>query len=132
MSYGSRASTYLETQVLSASPGQLVVMLYDHLLLQLRRARVGIEKGDAATRQAALDKARAVLAELMGTLDYQRGGEIARQLSGIYAFLLAELLEVGLRPSAERLDPLSVIVTDLREAYDTISRQPAAATQEVA
>ena len=130
MSYGTRASTYLETQVLSASPGQLVVMLYDHLLLQLRRARIGIEKGDVAMRQAAFDKARAVIAELLGTLDYQRGGEIARQLSGIYAFLLAELLDVGLQPQVERLDPLSAIVTDLREAFDTIARQPAA--QEVA
>ena len=130
MSYGTRASAYLETQVLSASPGQLVVMLYDHLLLQFRRARIGIEKGDVATRQAALEKSRAVLGELLGTLDYQQGGEIARQLSGIYAFLLAELLDIGLHPRAERLDPLSAIVTDLREAFDTIARQPTA--QEVA
>ena len=130
MSYGTRASTYLETQVLSASPGQLVVMLYDHLLLQFRRTRIAIEKGDVATRQAALEKARAVLTELLGTLDYQQGGEIARQLSGLYAFMLAELLDIGLHPKAERLDPLSAIVTDLREAFDTIARQPTA--QEVA
>lgn len=132
MSYGTRASAYLETQVLSASPGQLVVMLYDHLLLQFRRARLAIEKDDAPARQAALEKARAVLTELLGTLDYQQGGEIARQLSGLYAFLLAELLDIGMKPSPERLDPLSVIVADLREAYDTISRQPATAAQEVA
>ena len=130
MSYGTRASAYLETQVLSASPGQLVVMLYDHLLLQFRRARIAIEKGDVAARQAALEKSRAVLTELLGTLDYQQGGEIARQLSGLYAFLLAELLDIGMHPKAERLDALSGIVTDLREAFDTIARQPTA--QEVA
>ena len=73
MSYGTRASTYLETQVLSASPGQLVVMLYDHLLLQLRRARNGIEKGDVAMRQAAFDKALETLKSAKAIIFDARG-----------------------------------------------------------
>ena len=46
MSYGKQAARYRETEVLTATPGQLVVLLYDHLLISLRRARVAMEAGD--------------------------------------------------------------------------------------
>ena len=43
MTYSRQASRYRETEVLTATPGQLVVLLYDHMLLSLRRARTAME-----------------------------------------------------------------------------------------
>ena len=121
VSYATHAAQYQEVAVRSASPGQLVVMVYDHLLLHLRRARLAVEQGNVELRAASLDKARAALAELLATLDHERGGEIARQLSGVYTFLLAELVDLGLRPSPARLDRVTAMATDLREAFATIA-----------
>lgn len=126
MSYASPAAQYQETAVLSASPAQLVVVIYDHLLVGLRRARLAVEKRDPELRAASFDRCRAALSELLVTLDHERGGEVAKQLSGVYTFLLAELVDLGLRPDVARLDRVIAMVADLREAFDTIARQPAA------
>lgn len=126
MSYASPAAQYQETAVFSASPAQLVVMIYDHLLLSLRRARLGVEKQNPELRGASFDRSRAAVSELLVTLDHERGGEVAKQLSGVYSFILSELVALGLRPDLARLDRVIGMVADLREAFDTIARQPAA------
>jgi flagellar secretion chaperone FliS len=124
VSYATHAAQYQEVAVRSASPGQLVVMVYDHLLLHLRRTRLAMEQGNPDLRIASLDRARAALGELLASLDLERGGEIAKQLSGLYAFLLAELAELGLRPSVERLDRAIGMAGELREAFAAIAATP--------
>lgn len=122
MSYASPAAQYQEAAVRSASPAQLVVMLYDHLLINLRRAKLAVEKQNPELRGASFDRSRAAVSELLVTLDHERGGEVAKQLSGVYAFLLAELVDLGIRPDTARLDRVIGMVADLREAFDTIAR----------
>ncbi len=117
MSYTSQAAAYREMEVLSATPGQLVVILYDHLLVSLRRARLAVDAGNFEMRSSTLEKCRAILTELLVTLDEERGGSIARELSGLYTFILAELVDVGVRPDVVRLDRLTAVVTELREAF---------------
>lgn len=126
MSYATHAAQYQEVAVRSASPGQLVVMLYDHLLVSLRRTRLAIEHPDVERRGAALDRARTALSELLVTLDHERGGEVAQQLSGVYTFLLGELVDAGVRPDLARLDRVLAIVADLRDAFATITQLPPA------
>ena len=129
MSYTSQASRYREMEVLSASPGRLVVLLYDHLLVQLRRAKLAMEQGDVARRAAALERASSAVQELMVTLDHEKGGEIARQLSGIYGFLLGEFLTVGRGRDTAHLERLVGIVTELRDAFATIAGTPVLARE---
>jgi flagellar protein FliS len=124
VSYASHASQYQEVAVRSASPGQLVVMVYDHLLLNLRRARLAVEQGNVELRAASLDRARAALGELLATLDFERGGEIAGQLSGVYAFLLGELTDFGREPSLARLDRIVGIADELRGAFAAVAQTP--------
>lgn len=117
MSYTGQAATYREVEVLSASPGELVVILYDHLLVSLRRARIAVDAGNFELRSGLLEKCRAILGELLATLDHERGGEIARELSGLYAFLLSELVDVGVHADLARLDRITAMVAELREAF---------------
>ena len=126
MSYATHAGQYQEVAVLTASPGQLVVMLYDHLLLSLRRARVAIEQQNVELRAASFDRSRAVLGELLATLDHERGAEIAQQLSGLYSFLLTELLDLGVHPQTARLDRVIGMVAELRDAFAAAAQQPVA------
>ena len=133
MSYATHTAQYQEVAVRSASPAQLVVMVYDHLLLNLRRTRLATEQGNLELRLASLDRARAAIGELLAGLDLERGGEIAAQLNGLYAFFLAELVDIGLRPTAARLDRLIEMVAELRESFATIAAAPATpAAREVA
>jgi flagellar protein FliS len=117
MSYTTNANQYREMAVLSASPAQLLTMLYDHLLVTLRRARIAMEAGSIERRGEYLGKCQDVIAELLVTLDHERGGEIASRLSGLYVFFIRELFELGRTNDVARLDSVTALVGELREAF---------------
>ena len=112
-----RGDRYKEMEVLSATPGALVVMVYDHLLTSLLRARVAIIAGDVESRVAEFGRSRDAIGELLATLDRERGGAVAQQLGGLYTFFLRELTYLGTDPSVARLDRVVAMVRDLREAF---------------
>jgi flagellar protein FliS len=128
MSYGKQAARYRETEVLTATPGQLVVLLYDHLLVSLRRARAAMEAHDDEVRSENLEKSRDVLTELLVTLDGERGGEVAANLGALYSFLLGELVQVGVRSDVQRLDRVTHMIGELRDAFAQLAASPATAT----
>jgi len=112
-----RGDRYKEMEVLSATPGALVVMVYDHLLTTLLRARSAIVAGDVETRVTEFGRARDAIGELLATLDVERGGAVAAQLGGLYTFFLREITVVGAEASVSRLDRVVAMVRDLREAF---------------
>jgi flagellar secretion chaperone FliS len=121
MSYASPAVAYREREVLAAAPGRLVVIVFDHLLVNLRRARVAMEANNASARAESIAKAREAVMELLATTDIDRGGVIASNLRSIYVFLLRELVTLGSRNDVARVDGFVRIVTDLRDAFATIT-----------
>ncbi len=135
MSYGAfakQASRYREAEVLSASPAQLVVIVYDHLLVNMRRARLLLGPAETSARSDALERSRAALTELLVTLDHDKGGDLAVRLSSIYTFMLGELATLGVRPDGERLDALVALATELRDAFAQASQSISATEPLVA
>lgn len=108
---------YKEMEVLSATPGELVVMVYDHLLTSLLRARTAIAAHDIEARVTEIARARDAVGELLATLDREKGGAVASQLFGLYTFFLRELTTLGTSPAIERIDRITVMVRELREAF---------------
>jgi flagellar protein FliS len=117
MTYKAQAAKYQETEILSASPGRLVVLLYDQLIVSLRRTRAAIEAGNIEQRCAAMNKSRDILMHLLGTLDREKGGEIASRLSGLYAWMIQELLDVSRSPGVARLDRVLRVAGELRDGF---------------
>jgi flagellar protein FliS len=105
---------------MTASPQQLVVMLYDGAIRFLRQAEVAAEEGAWAHAGDRVTLAEAILDELLVTLDKERGGEIAVQLQAIYAFSKKLLIEARLQRDAERLRQVAGLLRPLREAFDEI------------
>ena len=132
MSYTRQATRYRETEVLTATPGQLVVLLYDHLLLSLRRARTAMDARDVEAQSVSLEKGRDVLTELLVTLDRDRGGEVASNLAALYSFLLGELVQVGIRGDVARLDRVTGMIGDLRDAFALASTSVVATAAQTA
>ncbi|MEW5916646.1 MAG: flagellar export chaperone FliS [Gemmatimonadota bacterium] len=126
--YAAQTRRYQEVQVLSASPGELVVMIYDHLLSNLVKASraLGSSPQELEQRSKALSVSRAAVAELLATLDAEKGGEIAHTLRSLYAFFLMELSTLGVTPDGDRLDRLTRMVQELREAFASALTQTAA------
>lgn len=123
MSYTRQAANYRELEVLSASPDRLVIMLFEHLVVQLERARLATERQDLARQVEGLTTARAIVGELLATLDFEQGGEVANHLSGLYQFMLLELVDVGQRGDMAMMRRLSGIAGELRDGFAGAAEQ---------
>ncbi|HET7275512.1 MAG TPA: flagellar export chaperone FliS [Longimicrobiaceae bacterium] len=117
MTYGSQSSAYLENEVLSRAPEWLIPLLYEHLVANLTRAAVQIEIGEKTGSATSLDKASTIVFELLRTLDLERGGEIAENLSSLYSYYAGEIIRVGTSSDAERLQKIIDWATELHESW---------------
>ena len=117
MSYQRMTDAYQTTSVLSTSREQLVPVLYEHLLVSLRRASKQIESGDIEGKAESVEKASAILYELLGSLDYDADQELTSRLASLYTYFLKELSEASWSLKARRLDPLIEMVGSLHESW---------------
>lgn len=127
---GSSAVTsarYRDAELASASPGQLVVMLFDKCLLTVRRAEAAF--ADPAVRAEHVCKAAEMVAELRASLDFEAGdgGALSRQLDALYAWAGAELYRAHREQAPARLAPVLRVLGELREAFAGAQAQLAAA-----
>lgn len=120
------AAAYREREVMTASPARLVVIMFDHLLANLRRASMAADGDQIDPYAEGLNRARDTVMELLVTIDTERGGDIAKQLRWIYTFVLGELVELIRARDADRIERLSGIVGELRSAFVVISSEPIA------
>jgi flagellar protein FliS len=93
--------------------GWLVPVLYERLSQALRLAQVAIVAGDIAGKSAALERASAVVFELLAAVDFQQGGELAPRLAALYGFFASELLVIGRTSDREQLGRLLDMITVL-------------------
>ena len=128
--YASQASRYRDAELLSATPGQLVVMLYDKMLLTLRRARVACETDQIEARCEHVVKVIDMVTELRVSLDHEQGGAISAQLDALYDFMLRELVDATRRKSVAKLDVVIGIAAELRDAFAQIVATGASAAPE--
>jgi flagellar protein FliS len=113
---------YRSNAVLTASPGQLVLMLYDGALKALALARQGFAEPESNYRRIAiineqLLKAQAIFNELQSGINHEAGGEFARTLDGLYDYYTRRLLEANLRKTEEPVIEVERLVRELRDAW---------------
>lgn len=116
-------NAYREVSVRTATQGKLIVMLYDEAVKQLDQA---ISLLNAKTRQLdkvhnSLIKTQDIVTELMAGLDFDRGGEIARNLMSLYVFFNEKVREGNLKKDPEPLVQVKAFLVDLRSAWAQIA-----------
>jgi flagellar protein FliS len=117
MAYVSAKSAYQQVEVTTLSPQRLVVLLYTHLLSNLKLARHHLEQHEVEQRIERMMKAFAIIQELHVTLDYEAGGPIARNLAQLYAFWMQEIVKLNSRPDRAALDKLVHMVAEMHGAW---------------
>ncbi len=116
--YFAQARAYRENAVLGRTPEQLVPLLYEHLLVQLVRGGQRIRAGDIEGKADALSRASDTLFELLESLDFGAGGEVATRLSTLYHYFLREAEIAGRAMDPAPLDRLVRMVEVLHEAWN--------------
>jgi flagellar protein FliS len=119
--YTAPTAAYKQQSILTATPGQLVVMLYDGCLRFLHQSAHAMREGNIAEAGTRLARAEAIIDELLSTLDLDQGGVIASRLQGIYVFCLRHLMQARLERDAEMIDKVSELLSDLRDSWVQVS-----------
>ena len=109
-------NVYRESAVLTASPEQLVVMLYDGANRFLTQSAVAMRDGRAGLAGEKLRRAEAIIDELLATLDMSVG-EIAERLQALYLFFKDHLMAARLRQDATKIDDVARLMRELRGAW---------------
>jgi flagellar protein FliS len=114
---------YLETAVETASPARLIVMLYDGAIRFINEAAHAMQQRDYETQNAKLQRAQKILAELISSLDFDKGGEIAENLFRLYTYMYNQLVEANINDNLDRLQHVVQLLSELREAWDAIATE---------
>jgi flagellar protein FliS len=117
---------YREAAVLTASPVQLVVMLYDGVERFLRQAEVVMEEGGVAQAHDRMQRGEAIIDELLRTLD-KSAGEVAERLEAIYVFCKRLMMEARLEKDPSKLAKVRSLMAELRESWAELAESGAAA-----
>jgi len=114
---------YRENAVRGATPIELVVILFDAAIDDMRRAVSAIQASDIEQRATAVRHAMLVLQQLQGTLDFEKGGQVAKQFEQFYNLIRAKLLESQLRNSPELMQQQIRFMSEVRDCWAEAEKQ---------
>jgi flagellar protein FliS len=136
LAYSNALSTYKETRIKTASQGQLIIMLYGEAVRQLDLALGAFGLSDSGKKDPgkiekisnAVVKTQEIVSELMVSLDFEQGGEIAKNLFSLYTWFNRELMEANISQDGRRISVVRNHIDGLRTAWQEIVATNAAET----
>ncbi|MCX7642571.1 MAG: flagellar export chaperone FliS [Armatimonadetes bacterium] len=111
---------YLQQMVETATPLQLIGLLFRRGSELMDEAEQALTEHDFEKADEALTKAQKVVAELISSLDMEKGGEIAVNLRRLYTFVWERLLHANLRKSIEPLQDAKQIWSQLSQLWEQV------------
>lgn len=118
---------YRTNEINTADSRKLILLLYEGAIKFLQCAKQKAEMADVAARAYNLNRATAILLELLRCLDMERGGEIAMNLRALYIFMLRRLLQANLQNDPRMIGECIAIVENLHAGWEQAMMKPLAA-----
>ncbi len=103
-----------------ADPHALVLTLFDAVLGRLTAARSCIDKGEVTRKAGLLHSAVVLLAELRGSLDLHKGGQLAQNLSELYEYMARRLVQGNANNDAAAVGEVLSLLGEIRTAWAAI------------
>lgn len=113
--------TYKQQSVLTMTPGQMLVAVYDELIKQLNIAIISFEKSDIAEINRSLLKSQRIINELRGTLNHDY--EISKNLEDIYNFFNRAIMNANVKKDPADLKDVLQMVTELRDTFSEADKR---------
>lgn len=108
---------YRAVKIQTASPAQVLIMLYDGAIRFALIARKKIEEKDYAAKGTYIGKVQAIISELMSSLDFSIAPELCTQLEQLYIYMMEQLTEANLNLDIDKLDVVVRLLKTLREGW---------------
>ncbi|MBW1802428.1 MAG: flagellar export chaperone FliS [Deltaproteobacteria bacterium] len=121
MVYRRFSNQYQKTSMVTAGRLELIIMCYEKVIQSLQQVKVNYEAGAFEAKAKALQRGLNIINELQCSLDCERGGEIAKNLDALYAYLTRRLLEGDLKEDLSAFDEVIHIMNELKGAWEGIA-----------
>lgn len=108
---------YIETQVMTASPGRLLIMSYDMAIRFARLAEESMKRGDLFQQGENIRKAQDILLELSSALNPEANKKLADDLRAIYSWMFDQMTYANIRDDSAALGNVVNLLTELRTAW---------------
>lgn len=108
---------YQKNQIETATPEQVLILLYDGAILYLNKAKVALEQKNGEQWNKNLLGCEKIILEFMDTLDMESGGELAKNLYRLYEYFYNTLVNANLNKNIQQVEEISKHLKGLRETW---------------
>jgi len=121
MSAAASVNAYKNQQIMTASPAELTLILYNGAIRFVAESIAALGKGQTEKAHTANLRAQDIVREFMATLDMQY--EVAKNLWALYDYIEFRLIQANIRKDAAQLEEAKALLTELRDAWAEASKQ---------
>ena len=115
---------YQQQSIMTMTPGELLLKLYDETVKQLRYAEDALRQKQYERANTSLQKAQRIISHLNKTLSMEY--EIAQNLEALYDFFIYKITQANIHKDASHIEEILPMVTELRDAFAQAEKQVAA------
>ena len=111
------ANNYLRTKVLTATPEQLQLLLYDGAIRFAEQARLALERKNFEQSYTGISRAQKIITELTASLKHELAPEMCGKLAALYNFIYRKLIEANIEHRVDSLDEALALLRYQRETW---------------
>lgn len=112
--------TYFNNQVNTASQKKLIVMLYSGAIKNIKLGIKAIKDKNIAKTNTHFIKSQNIISELMTTLDFDAGGDIAQNLYQLYDYMYQKLIRANIDKDIDKAEEVEKYLLELKEVWEQI------------
>ena len=112
---------YTQNKILTASPAEVTLMLYEGAIKFCNMAIIAIENGEIEKAHVNIKKTQRILEEFRNTLDHKY--EVAKDFDNIYVYLLQRLLQANLTKDKEILEEVNMHLRSVRDTWKEVMKR---------
>lgn len=108
---------YINNQIMTASKKKLLIMLYEGVIKNLKLAEKSMESKDVEKINYYLTKTQSIILELMSTLNFELGGDIAENLYKLYDYMYVKLIQANIDKDLESILEVRNYMEELKNTW---------------
>ena len=113
---------YRTTQIQTASPAELILLLYDGAIKYCKQAQLHLENGEKELAHNALIRSQDIIDELAVSLDFSASEEIAQGLAQLYDYMGQRLIEANIKKDKAPITEVVAMLQELRETWAEVAK----------
>ena len=122
--YSNGIQSYRKTSVVTSDPVKLVIMCYEGAIDSLKLAKQKIIDKDYEAKAKAIIKALDIIDELLCSIDFEKGGTIAKNLEALYRYILSRIMYADLNKETDSIDEVIGMLAELLSAWKEVASRP--------